>query len=138
MGGVVQYIPTVISAGGKVAGKVNPLDAINNIASHVTQWQQVKETEQTKRAEIDAKRDVLISNIQAERDAFIETLRANYKEREYVYRNLFDRLDAALESGQVEIAQLALSGIVEQIKTNPMPSFGEFRQALTSGSAIDF
>ena len=54
------------------------------------------------------------------------------------YQNLFARLDTALEKGQLEIAQLALSGIVEQIKTNPMPSFGEFRQVLTLGEAIDF
>lgn len=135
----VQYIPKkLISAGVTVAGTVNPLDTVNNIASHLIRWQQITETERTKRAEIDAKRDVLVANIQAEREAFIETLRANYKEREYVYQNLFDRLDQALASGQVEIAQLALSGIVEQIKTNPMPSFGQFRQALISGSALDF
>lgn len=138
MNKIVEYIPRAMSKGIKVAGKVNPLDSINNISSHVLEWKQIKETEQTKREEIKAKRDVLIANIQAERDAFIENLRENYKERTYVYQNLFERLDSALESGQVEVAQLALSGIVEQIKTNPMPSFGEFRQALNAGSAIDF
>lgn len=136
---VVKQVSGILIKNGKQAIRtVNPLDAVENISKHITEWKRVQETERTKRTEIDAKRDIIVSNIQAERDTFIEMLKVSYKEREYVYKNLFDRLDAALETGQIEIAQLALSGIVEQIRTNPMPSFGEFRKALTSGTAIDF
>ena len=127
------------SKGAKgILSKVNPLEAIDNIAKHVTDWQKVKQEEQTKRHEISAKRDVLVENIRAERDAFMVVLQANYKERSVVYNELFERLDQSIETGNMEVAQLAMSGIVEQIKSNPMPSFGELRTAIQSNQAIDF
>jgi len=125
--------------GGKSAAKgVNPLEAIDNICKHVTTWQNIKQQENTKRVEIHAKRDVLIANIHSERDAFLTMLSKNYEERSVVYKELFERLDQSIESGNIEIAQLAMSGIVEQIKSNPLPSFGDFKSSLNGGPALDF
>ncbi|EGR2205844.1 TPA: hypothetical protein ACMDVK_004476 [Vibrio parahaemolyticus] len=121
-----------------VASRVNPLDAIDNIANHVTTWQTIKQQEETKRHEISAKRDVLIENIRAERDAFMEVIQQNYKERAIVYKELFERLDQSISSGNIEIAQLAMSGIVEQIKNNPLPTYVEFKTALENNQPMDF
>lgn len=118
--------------------RVNPLDAIDNIVNHVTTWQTIKQQEETKRHEISAKRDVLIENIRAERDAFMEVIQQNYKERAVVYNELFERLDQSISSGNIEIAQLAMSGIVEQIKNNPLPTYVEFKKALENNQPMDF
>ncbi len=120
------------------ASRVNPLDAIDNIVNHVTTWQTIKQQEETKRREISAKRDVLIENIRAERDAFMEVIQQNYKERAVVYKELFERLDQSISSGNIEIAQLAMSGIVEQIKNNPLPTYVEFKKALENNQPMDF
>lgn len=122
----------------QVLNSVNPLDAINNIANHVSKWQETKEREKTNRHAISAKRDVLIESIRADRDMFIQALEMNYRERAVVYSGLFKALDSALESGNVEFAALAMGGIVEQIKNNPLPSFGDFKQSFFSNQPLDF
>jgi hypothetical protein len=135
MADVLKVITKHASSGAK---SVNPIAALENITKHVTEWQNIKQQEKTKRLEISAKRDILIENIHAERDAFLEVLRLNYEERSKIYEELFSRLDQSLESGNIEIAQLAMSGIVEQIKANPLPSFGDFRKSIQGGPALDF
>ena len=122
----------------QVLNSVNPVEALNNIATHFNQWQETKEREKTNRHEISAKRDVLVESIRADRDAFISNLEMNYRERAGVYSQMFKVLDSALESGNVEFAQMAMTGILEQIKNNPLPSFNEFKTAFDSGQALDF
>ncbi len=111
---------------------------INQLAGHVKEWQQIKEQEKTNRNEISAKRDFLIENIRAEKEKFLKTLELNYKERAEVYKNSFATLDKALESGNVEVASFAMNAIIEQIKNNPLPSFGEFKQSFLSNETLDF
>ncbi|MEF3077003.1 hypothetical protein V2P20_18405 [Methylobacter sp. Wu1] len=134
----VAFKQLAIQGTKQVLNKVNPLDALNVIAGHVSEWQKVKEQEKTKRHAISAQRDILVQKIQADRDLFLEALRENYKERAVVYSKSFDMLDKAIESGQIEIAQLAMTGILEQIKNNPLPSFGEFKQSFLSNQPLDF
>lgn len=122
----------------QLLNSVNPLDALNNIANHVGEWQKIKEEEKTKRHAISAQRDVMVERIRAERDAFVEVLRENYKERAEVYNRSFNALDRAIELGNVEAAQLAMTGILEQIKINPLPSFGEFKQSFLTNQPLDF
>ena len=122
----------------QVLNSVNPVEALTVIAGHVSEWQKIKEQEKTKRHAISAQRDIMVENIRAERDAFIELLKANYKERAEVYNRSFNALDRAIELGNVEAAQLAMTGILEQIKTNPLPSFGEFKQSFLSNKPLDF
>lgn len=122
----------------QILSKVNPLDALSTIIGHVREWETIKETEQTKRHEISAKCNVLVEHIHAERDKFIYALEMNYRERSVVYSELFKRLDDALEVGNVEIASLAMQGIVEQIKNNPLPSFSDFKQSFLTNQPLDF
>jgi hypothetical protein len=122
----------------QVLNSASPLSAINDIAGHVQQWRTIKEQEKTKRHDISANRDIIIEDIRARRDVFIKSLEMNYRERATVYDNLFKALDSALESGNVDMASLAMGGIVEQIKNNPLPSFGEFQKAFMSNQPIDF
>jgi hypothetical protein len=119
-------------------GSVNPLDALNNIVDLVSKLQETKEREKTNRHAISARRDVIVESIRAERDAFIQALEMNYRERTFVYTGLFKTLDDALESGNVEIASLAMGGILEQIKNNPLPSFNDFKTSFFSNQSLDF
>lgn len=122
----------------QVLNSVNPLEALNNIAGHMQEWHKVKEQEKTNRHTISAKRDVLVESIRADRDAFIQALEMNYRDRAITYTGLFKTLDSALESGNVEIASLAMNGILEQIKNNPLPSFNDFKTSFFSNQPLDF
>lgn len=128
----------VVESSKQIASKVNPLDALNNIANHVGEWQKIKEEEKTKRQAISSQRDVMVESIRAERDTFIKALELNYQDRAFVYTKSFEALDKALESGNIEIAQGAMSMILEQIKNNPLPSFGEFKQSFLKNQPLDF
>lgn len=133
-----NFTKLAVKSTQQILKSVNPLDALNTIATHVSEWQRIQEEEGTKRNAISAQRDVLVQRIQADREMFLEALRENYKERAVVYCKSFDMLDKAIESGQIEIAQLAMAGILEQIKNNPLPSFGEFKQSFLSNQPLDF
>lgn len=134
----VAFKELAVKGTKQILNTVNPIEALNNIAGHVADWKKVKEQEETKRHAISAQRDVMIENIRAERDVFLEALKANYKERAEVYNRSFNALDRAIELGNVEAAQLAMTGILEQIKKNPLPSFGEFKQSFLTNQPLDF
>ncbi len=117
---------------------VNPVDTLNSLVGHITEWKRIGEEEQTKRHSITAQRDVLIEGIRAERDQFMAILEKEYGEREKIYDKSFSMLDKALEVGSADAANMAMTMILEQIKKNPIPSLGEFKKSFRSGKPLDF
>lgn len=116
----------------------NTIDALNNIAEHITEWKRIGEEEETKRHSITAQRDVLIEGIRAERDQFMAVLKEEYGERAKIYDSSFAMLDKALEAENADVANGAMAMILEQIKKNPIPSLGEFKKSFRSGKPLDF
>lgn len=84
---------------------------IKDFISRANEVQKFCEVQQTKRAEINAKRDVLIGQIEREKEIILEYLKEAFDERRKCFDKLFSIVDKAIENGNNEQLSLALQSI---------------------------
>lgn len=117
-----------------------PLPNVNflgDLVSEVIGYLNSKETEKTKRIAIRAATDVKIEQIKATKEVFLSFIENEYKERANNYKELFERLDRGIESGDTKLMELAMMGIIEQVKKNPFETFSEFSKNLQNTNYIE-
>ena len=86
------------------------------------------EEEETKRQAIAANRDVLITRINAERDAILAYFGHRFAERRAALNELFVALRHATANGDNEQLVVALGGILGIIQENPLDDFETFKR----------
>lgn len=109
---------------------IHVVDGVCSVVTEVTDYLKVAEQENTKRVEINAKRDEALAKIRAQRETFSELMRFTFQERAAVIDKQFKALDYALAQGNVEIVQAALNSMVTVLKTSPFKSVQEMQAAL--------
>jgi hypothetical protein len=108
------------------------VDGVTGIVDNVTDYLKVSEYEQTKRADIAARRDVALATIQAQRENISELIRYTFQERAAVLQKQFDALDKALAGGNVELVHAALNSMVAVIQSSPFKNVQELQKSLGS------
>lgn len=93
-------------------------------------------THDTERARINAVASVAIADIDSQRELLLKFFEHAFAERAQVFGGQFRALDQALAMGNVEIAASTLNAIVATVKTSPLASVPEFRQALSRRETI--
>ena len=84
---------------------------VEDFVSRVNEVQRFCEVQETKRAEINAKRDILIRQIEREKEIILEYLKEAFDERRKCFDKLFSIVDKAIENGNNEQLSLALQSI---------------------------
>ena len=107
---------------GVVAGAKMLTDALRDM-------NEVAEIETTKRTEIMAERDETIARIDATRRAMELYLNRTFDERRDNFSRLFDVLDRAQNNNDTTGMQMALSSILELVKTSPFKDFDSFKKS---------
>ena len=87
------------------------------------------ELETTKRTGILAERDETIARIEATRRAMELYLNRTFDERRENFSRLFEVLDRAQEKDDPVGMQMALSGILELVKSSPFKDFDSFKKS---------
>lgn len=108
------------------------VDGVTGIVGDVTDYLKVSEYEQTKRADIAARRDIALASIQAQRETISELIRYTFQERAAVLQKQFDTLDTALASGNVELVHASLNSMVAVIQSSPFKNVQELQKSLGS------
>lgn len=105
---------------------------MTDVVGQVTDYLKVAEQEQTKRTEINARRDAALATIQGQRDNISELLRYTFQERASVLQKQFEALDYALANNQPELVSASLKSMVSVIQSSPFKTIQEMQQALGS------
>jgi|LSQX01.1.fsa_nt_gb predicted RNase H-like nuclease (RuvC/YqgF family) len=87
----------------------------------------------TERASIEANARVQIESIRSQREVIITFLEKTFEERHENFRNLFDRLDDALDNDNLEATKLVLCTLVHYAKSSP---FDALRDAVSAHEAL--
>ena len=90
-------------------------------------YMKAHEAEETQRQYISAKRDVLITALNHERDALLAYFAHRFAERRSALNEFYDLLRKAVENENTEQMQVSLAGILGIIKDNPLSDLEEFR-----------
>jgi predicted glycosyl hydrolase (DUF1957 family) len=133
----------VSTAGTKAAGKsinISPnvgAMLVGQIFDSAFNYLSVRQQEMTKREAIRAEAEVRIEQIRANKEMFMSYIENSFKERAYVYKELFDRLDKGIENNDIHLIDVAMTGIVSQIKQNPLGDFKAFRENLRDPNHVE-
>lgn len=118
---------------GKIVGGsslgVNPVEALIQLTDCVKTIQ----TESTKRKRLATYETTELARITAAESVLKEYFAESFRERRVNFEELFQRLDAALESGNANAAATVVQGIVDIARESPlanMADLGQIRAAL--------
>ncbi|MBD2560009.1 MULTISPECIES: hypothetical protein [Nostoc] len=98
---------------------INPAESLQQMVSAYTDYLKVAEQEQTKRREIDAWENEIITKINAQRELLMAYLDRSFDERAENFRALFAVVDNAIASGNNDQLALTLNSITEIAKSSP-------------------
>ncbi len=120
-------------AGKEVTKNLNPLAVLQEYFS----YKKATESEITRREEIQARREIAVATIQAQKEALEQYFHLRFEERATVLSELFKLLDNAVDKQDINGLDGALNGILDVVKDNPLKDFESFRDAFISGKTIE-
>ncbi|WGE91861.1 hypothetical protein [Actinobacillus genomosp. 1] len=95
-------------------------DAFKGLKESYEHFKMVEQREMTTREAIWANRDVELARIKSQKEILESYLKEIFKERRDMLNNTFKTLDKGLETGNLEIINMALSSIVSIAKESPL------------------
>ncbi len=110
--------------------------ALQQLVTGLSESVKVAQTEATKRAEIDTRRQLGMAGIESAERLLFAYFDKIFKERELVFGRLFDELDHARTSGDTAHVADALRGIVDLARETPLKdllNLSSIRAELASG-----
>ena len=117
---------TVTKSGGKVVGTADPLAVVTEVVGYL----KTRQEEQTKREHIWAKRDVLVTELDNEKEVILSYFEHRFAERKGALEQFYSLLHRAVDTGNDQQLQTALSGILGIIQENPLKDFAEFQKKM--------
>jgi hypothetical protein len=108
--------------------------SINPIAvlTETLDFLKVKTEEETKREHIWAKRDVLISALNAEKDTILKYFEYRFSERKATLEQFYQLLHRSADTGDGDSLQIALNGILGIVQDNPLKDLAEFKKNMSN------
>ena len=115
---------TLASSVGGAFGRYAAMETIQATVEYL----KTHETERTQREYIRAKRDVLVTVLNTERDCLLAYFEHRFAERRSALEEFYRLLHTAVESGDTKQLQASLAGILGIIQDNPLDDLVEFRE----------
>ena len=97
------------------------------ILSVAIEFMKIHQAEETQREYIRARRDALVTALNNERDLLLDYFDRRFNERRSALEEFFSLLHHAVDSGNIDELQAALTGILGILKDNPLGDLAEFR-----------
>ena len=125
----MSKVGTIMKVGGKVGGRaVNILPLI----TEAIDYYKIRSEERIKREEIWAKRDVLVTALNNEKEVILTYFEHRFAERKMALEQFYRLLHRAVDSGNDNELQVALNGILGIIQENPLKDFAEFKKNMSN------
>ncbi|OOF38243.1 hypothetical protein BKK49_10130 [Rodentibacter rarus] len=115
-------IPTALlpSALKIASNTLDTKNAYQQLLDCYKQCQNVKQRERTNREEIRSDRDVNLARIKAQKDILELYLKETFSERRTILNEMFKALDKGLETGDLQIINMSLGGILHIAEKSPL------------------
>jgi hypothetical protein len=94
--------------------------SLQSLYQSFNEYRSLREAEKTKRVAIEQEAKVAIERIRAETEVIKDYFDKTYQERRQNFAQFFALLDRALEKGDENAMQTALTGIIESTRQSPL------------------
>lgn len=112
--------------GAKVLSSIDPLAVIREVVELV---KTISDADREREA-IWARREVLVTALNNEKELLLSYFDRRFSERENALSAFYDLLHKAVDSGNSEVLQAALAGILGVLKDSPLSDLESFRKAM--------
>jgi len=131
----------ILSAGGAKSLSSKPLagmpfDPMPLLQSFVD-WRKSADEQKTRRRQIEMEGRIMLERIKMECGLLDKYLQKSFEIREKSLEKLFSILDKALAEKDTRCLEIVVTGIVELVHSNPIPSFQAFQQARAKGEILE-
>lgn len=106
-------VPTVSNA-------LDAKSAFQGLMDSYSDYQKTKQREMTNREAIRADRDITLARIKSQKEVLELYLKETFKERRDVLNQMFKALDKGLETGDIDVINSSLGGIIAVAKESPL------------------
>lgn len=120
--------PAGKAALSQTGGMAPVLDLVCSLVKSYQEYQQIREQEITKRAQVEAWKQITLANIETKRQALIHYLRHSFDEREQNFQRLFAYIDSATACGDNAQLALLLNTLVKYAQTSPFSQLADLAQ----------
>ncbi len=107
-----------------VLRNLNPLEVL----LEYFEYKKTLDAQKTTRKAIQAKRDIAIKSIEAQKEILLDYFNKRFSERKDSLDKFFDVLDNAIKEKDDKQLDVALSGILGILKDNPLGDFQTFKE----------
>lgn len=111
-------------------------DSHNDYKKEVLKYKEIKETEITKRHLSDNRTQEYLAEVKLKRDTILEVLKNDYQLKELAIHKSFEVIDNALESGNIEMLELGLAGVIKVAETSTITSLANLSKQLEDKNNI--
>lgn len=129
---------TISESLGQVSA-TDAMSALTQLVGFVQESVRLHESESTKREQLRTYRETEVARVHASERVIREYLDLTLKERRETHRELFTRLDTAIETGDTAAMQTLVSGIVEIARVSPLngiANLGDLLRAMADPNAV--
>lgn len=131
---------TVGGKGAKGVAKPVPgvslMEGLGRMHQAHSDYQKLREQEQTKRVAILADRDATIEQLRAQRDVIKQALSESFELRKTGLQAQINAMDKAIDSGNVEALHVVMDGMVKTIQSSPFKDMADMREQLSDKSFV--
>ncbi len=106
-------VPTVSNA-------LDAKSAFQGLMDSYSDYQKTKQREMTNREAIRADRDITLARIKSQKEVLELYLKETFKERRDMLNQMFKALDKGLETGDIDVINSSLGGIIAVAKESPL------------------
>lgn len=106
-------VPTVSNA-------LDAKSAFQGLMDSYSDYQKTKQREMTNREAIRADRDITLARIKSQKEVLELYLKETFKERRDMLNQMFKSLDKGLETGDIDVINSSLGGIIAVAKESPL------------------
>lgn len=104
------------------------ITGITGIIEKYIEYKKTIEQARTERELIQAKRDILVSEMRMRRELILDYFEKRFCERKMALNKFFSMLDEGVNSKDERLLHIALTGIVGIIRENPLGDFETFKR----------
>lgn len=103
----------------KIFENIDPTQVITEMTNAYYNYHTIREQEQTKRRQIEAHEKIVLAEIAARRELFMEYLSRSFDERAKNFSSMFERIDIAIERGDTQALMVLTNAVVALAQSSP-------------------
>lgn len=116
----------IVKVGATHVASADAITAVRELVSAAREYGQIRQTELTRRSAIAAQEHMQVDRIRAAEEVLKLYFEREFEERAKNSKEMFARLDQAMDTGDPQMVHAVVRGIVDLAQSSPLSGLADF------------